>query len=126
MLISNYSLWQKYRNYSFLRSSIPSQQHVAISGMRTCNWSAIDKVYFVRYILSGIYCPVYFVWVFFVRVRFVWYILSGIFCRVYFVRYILSVKFCPGTYCPVYFVRYVLSWYILSGIFCPGIFVRPH
>ena len=45
----------------FLRSSIPSQQQVAISGTRTCNWSAIDKVYFVRYILSGIFCPVHFV-----------------------------------------------------------------
>ena len=74
--------------------------------------------------MSGIFCPVYFVW----------YILSGIFCPVcivriyfvlvYFVRYILSGIFCPiylsGIFCLVYFVRYVLSgyilsWYILSG-----------
>ena len=71
--------------------------------------------------MSGIYCPVYFVRVCFVRVRFVRFILSGIFCPVYFVRSILSGIFCPGTFCPVYFVRYVLSGYVLSGIFCPGI-----
>ena len=151
MLISNSSLCQKYRSNSFLRSSIPSQKQLAISGMRTCNWSAIVKVYFVRnilydifvryilsgkfcpihivrfilseYILSGIYCQIYFVRVWFVRVRFVRYILSSIFCPAYFVRYILSGKFCPGTFCPVYFVRYVLSGYILSRYLFPRYFL---
>ena len=45
--------------------------------MRMCNWSAIDKVYFVRYILSGIFCP-------------------GIFCPGIFCPDI----FCPGIFCP--------------------------
>ena len=51
-------------------------------------------VYFVRYILSGMFCP-------------------GTFCPVYFGRYVLygyvwSSIFCPGIFCP--------------SLFCPGIF----
>ena len=57
-----------------------------------------ELIYFVRYILSGIFSPV----------NFVWYILSGMFC--------------PGTFCPAYFVWHVLSGYILSSIFCLGLF----
>ena len=67
--------------------------------MRTCNWSAIDKVYFVRYILSlsGIFCPVCFV-------------------RVYFFRYILSRYILSG---------YILSRYILSGHVLKSSFSAP-
>ena len=51
---------------------------------------------FVRYILSGLFCPVTFCPVYFVR-----YVLSG---------YILSGIFCPGIY-------------IYPGVFCLGIFI---
>ena len=59
-------------------------------------------------------------------VYFIWYILFGIFCPVYFVRYILSGMFCPGSFCLVYVVCYVLSWYILSSIFCRVYFARVY
>ena len=88
-------------------------------------------VYFVRYILSDKFCPVHIV-------RFILsgYILSGIYCLVYFVRvcFVLG-SFCSvyfvrcilsSIFCPVYIVRYILSRYVLSGIFCPVCFVRVY
>ena len=72
------------------------------------------KLPYTRYIFDGIFCPVYFVW----------YILSGIYIYIYIYIciYILFGMFCPGTFCLVYFVLYVLYGYVLSGIFCLSIF----
>ena len=89
---------------------------------RMCNWSAIDKVYFVRHFLSSIF------------VKHIWYSVfcPGIFCPVYYVRYNLSSISCPcifhlgifclGTFCLVYFAWYILSGYVLSSIYCSRIF----
>ena len=65
--------------------------------VQNCGFSATDKVYFVRYILSGTYCLVCFI-------------------RVPFVRYILSGIYCPDIFCPVYFARvyFVLVYFIRS------------
>ena len=55
-------------------------------------------VYFVRYILHGIFCPVYFVQ----------YILSGILCLGIF----CSGIFCPGIICPGTFYPVTIYIYI--------------
>ena len=94
-MISNYSLCQKYRNSSFLRSSIQSRQQIEIYGIID-----LQLIYFTCYILSGKFCPVHIA-------RFILY---GYIFLVYIVCYILS--------------RYVLSGWILSGLFCPIDFIR--
>ena len=76
-------------------------------------------VYFVMYILSGIFC----------LENFVWYILSEKFCLVhivffYFVRVHIVLYKCPVHFVWVCFVCVHLVSYILSGIFCPVYFVR--
>ena len=64
-------------------------------------WREIGLI-LIRYLLSGIFCLVYFVW----------YILFGKFCPVHIVWYIF-----PGTFC-----QYILSDMYCPDIFCLGIF----
>ena len=92
---------------------------------RFCCCSIFCPVHIVRHILSGTFCPVYFVQVPFVR-----YILSGTYCPVYFVwepfvRYILSGMYCPDIFCPIYLVWvYFVQDYVVRVYLVLVYFVR--